>query len=93
MLDTSRLLASAGAEEEVGGACYHREYVRRIGRHPHRKRGERDDASRIRDDQLLGGRPGQARDCTAAVVDPFGNVLGVMYNPHYLEVLRAEEQG
>ncbi|GAB3448394.1 VOC family protein [Actinophytocola sediminis] len=25
---------------------------------------------------------------TASVVDPFGNVLGVMYNPHYLEILR-----
>lgn len=24
---------------------------------------------------------------TAAVVDPFGNVLGVMNNPHYLEIL------
>ncbi|MEU6757998.1 VOC family protein [Streptomyces sp. NPDC046685] len=24
---------------------------------------------------------------TASVVDPFGNVLGVMYNAHYLEVL------
>ncbi len=24
---------------------------------------------------------------TAAVVDPFGNVLGIMHNPHYLEVL------
>ncbi|GGL29849.1 hypothetical protein GCM10014719_34050 [Planomonospora parontospora subsp. antibiotica] len=24
---------------------------------------------------------------TASVVDPFGNVLGVMYNQHYLEVL------
>lgn len=24
---------------------------------------------------------------TASVVDPFGNVLGVMSNPHYLEVL------
>ena len=24
---------------------------------------------------------------TASVVDPFGNVLGVMYNPHYVEVL------
>ena len=24
---------------------------------------------------------------TAAVVDPFGNVLGVMTNPHYLQVL------
>jgi predicted enzyme related to lactoylglutathione lyase len=26
---------------------------------------------------------------TAAVVDPFGNVLGVMYNPHYLDVLAS----
>ena len=24
---------------------------------------------------------------TAAVLDPFGNVLGIMYNPHYLENL------
>jgi predicted enzyme related to lactoylglutathione lyase len=26
---------------------------------------------------------------TASVVDPFGNILGIMYNPHYLEVLGA----
>lgn len=26
---------------------------------------------------------------TAAVVDPFGNVIGVMQNPHYLEMLRT----
>ncbi|WFE49972.1 VOC family protein [Micromonospora sp. WMMD1155] len=26
---------------------------------------------------------------TASVVDPFGNVLGVMRNPHYLDVLAA----
>ena len=26
---------------------------------------------------------------TASVVDPFGNILGVMYNPHYLEILKA----
>jgi predicted enzyme related to lactoylglutathione lyase len=26
---------------------------------------------------------------TAAVLDPFGNVLGIMYNPHYLAVLQA----
>jgi predicted enzyme related to lactoylglutathione lyase len=25
----------------------------------------------------------------ASVVDPFGNILGVMYNPHYLEVLAS----
>ena len=26
---------------------------------------------------------------TAAVVDPFGNILGVMQNPHYLEILEG----
>jgi predicted enzyme related to lactoylglutathione lyase len=26
---------------------------------------------------------------TASVVDPFGNVLGVMSNPHYLEILAS----
>lgn len=26
---------------------------------------------------------------TASVVDPFDNVLGVMHNPHYLEVVNA----
>jgi predicted enzyme related to lactoylglutathione lyase len=29
---------------------------------------------------------------TASVVDPFGNILGIMYNPHYLEVLAASKQ-
>ena len=24
---------------------------------------------------------------TASVIDPFGNVLGIMYNAHYLEIL------
>jgi hypothetical protein len=24
---------------------------------------------------------------TASVVDPFGNVLGLMYNQHYLDIL------
>ncbi len=28
---------------------------------------------------------------TASVVDPFGNVLGVMSNPHYLDVLASAE--
>lgn len=27
---------------------------------------------------------------TASVVDPFGNVLGVMYNPHYVEQFGAK---
>ncbi|GAB09259.1 hypothetical protein GOARA_035_00150 [Gordonia araii NBRC 100433] len=26
---------------------------------------------------------------TATVADPFGNVIGLMYSPHYLEVLAA----
>jgi predicted enzyme related to lactoylglutathione lyase len=30
---------------------------------------------------------------TASVVDPFGNVLGVMNNPHYVEMLRATGRG
>ena len=29
--------------------------------------------------------PREAGFITAAVVDPFGNVLGIMYNPHWLE--------
>jgi predicted enzyme related to lactoylglutathione lyase len=28
---------------------------------------------------------------TASVVDPFGNVLGVMYNQHYLDVLSSRK--
>ncbi|RZU64045.1 putative enzyme related to lactoylglutathione lyase [Microterricola gilva] len=34
---------------------------------------------------------GDAGFVTASVVDPFGNVLGVMSNPHYLEVLAASQ--
>lgn len=26
---------------------------------------------------------------TASVVDPFGNILGIMYNAHYLQILNA----
>jgi predicted enzyme related to lactoylglutathione lyase len=29
---------------------------------------------------------------TASVVDPFGNVLGIMYNRHYLEILEARAE-
>jgi hypothetical protein len=29
---------------------------------------------------------------TASVVDPFGNILGLMYNRHYLEVLGATKK-
>ena len=31
--------------------------------------------------------PREAGFVTASVVDPFGNILGVMHNPHYLEML------
>jgi predicted enzyme related to lactoylglutathione lyase len=30
---------------------------------------------------------GQGRFVTASVVDPFGNILGIMTNKHYLEIL------
>ena len=29
---------------------------------------------------------------TATVVDPFGNILGIMYNPHYLDILGSSTQ-
>lgn len=29
---------------------------------------------------------------TASVIDPFGNVLGVMYNQHYLDILGASSK-
>ena len=30
---------------------------------------------------------GEAGFITASVVDPFGNILGIMYNPRFLEIL------
>jgi predicted enzyme related to lactoylglutathione lyase len=35
---------------------------------------------------------GESGFITASVVDPFGNVLGVMNNPHYLDVLAFTKQ-
>lgn len=35
--------------------------------------------------------PREAGFVTASVIDPFGNILGLMYNPHYLEVLNARK--
>jgi predicted enzyme related to lactoylglutathione lyase len=29
----------------------------------------------------------------ASVIDPFGNILGVMYNPHYREVVASQQEG
>jgi predicted enzyme related to lactoylglutathione lyase len=29
---------------------------------------------------------------TASLVDPFGNILGIMYNPHYLEILESTKK-
>ncbi len=43
----------------------------------------------------LGAKEYQARTdrgegfVTASVVDPFGNILGIMYNQHYLHVLES----
>lgn len=31
---------------------------------------------------------GQGRFVTASVIDPFGNILGIMTNKHYLEILQ-----
>jgi predicted enzyme related to lactoylglutathione lyase len=33
--------------------------------------------------------PREAGWVTASVVDPFGNVLGIVHNPHYLEMLAS----
>ena len=35
--------------------------------------------------------PREAGFITASVVDPFGNVLGIMFNPHYLEILDGKK--
>jgi hypothetical protein len=29
---------------------------------------------------------------TASVIDPFGNILGIMYNQHYLDVLSSSKK-
>jgi predicted enzyme related to lactoylglutathione lyase len=29
---------------------------------------------------------------TASAIDPFGNILGIMYNPHYLEILASSKR-
>lgn len=39
--------------------------------------------------QLAAPRDQGSGFITAAVIDPFGNILGVMYNPHYVQVLAA----
>lgn len=36
--------------------------------------------------------PREAGFITASVVDPFGNILGLMYNPHYLEILETSQK-
>ena len=37
-------------------------------------------------------RRGEEGFVTASVADPFGNVLGIMYNPHCLEVLGSTKK-
>ena len=47
---------------------------------------------------VMGAQPYQAVTergngfVTASVIDPFGNILGIMYNPHYLAVLDASKK-
>jgi predicted enzyme related to lactoylglutathione lyase len=36
--------------------------------------------------------PREAGFITASVIDPFGNILGVMYNPHYLEMMESKNK-
>jgi predicted enzyme related to lactoylglutathione lyase len=36
--------------------------------------------------------PREAGFITASVIDPFGNVLGIMHNPHYVEVLASSKK-
>ncbi|RSM71616.1 VOC family protein [Kibdelosporangium aridum] len=33
--------------------------------------------------------PREAGFVTASVIDPFGNILGIMYNPHYVDIRGA----
>lgn len=42
--------------------------------------------------QIEGSTERGAGFITASVVDPFGNILGIMFNPHYLQVLNAAKQ-
>ncbi len=42
--------------------------------------------------QLEAPRDRGAGFITASVVDPFGNILGIMYNPHYLQVLGSTKK-
>jgi hypothetical protein len=58
--------------------------------------GERRvDVCEITDHNAMDYQPPTNREkgfITAAVIDPFGNILGIMYNPHYLEVLRSSRK-
>jgi predicted enzyme related to lactoylglutathione lyase len=77
-----RRWAPSGATTETGGATMYWHV---------------DDLAETFDQLLkLGAREyepitpcGNAGFVTAAVVDPFGNVLGVMHNPHYVEMLET----
>jgi predicted enzyme related to lactoylglutathione lyase len=77
-----RRWAPSGATTETGGATMYWHV---------------DDLAETFDQLLkLGAREyepitpcGDAGFVTAAVVDPFGNVLGVLHNPHYVEMLET----
>lgn len=36
--------------------------------------------------------PREAGFITASVIDPFGNIVGLMHNPHYLAILQGEKE-
>ncbi|UYM06842.1 VOC family protein [Solicola gregarius] len=77
-----RRFAPAGASTEPGGAIMHW-HVDDLG-----SAVERLLSMGAREYEPITPR-GDSGFVTASVVDPFGNVLGVMSNPHYLEMLES----
>ncbi|MER7475207.1 hypothetical protein ABT351_31575, partial [Micromonospora sp. NPDC000018] len=56
----------------------------RLGRQP-QDRGGGDGRGNVVARDGTGEQDRGSGFVTATVVDPFGNLLGVMYNPHYVE--------
>ncbi|WP_245528868.1 VOC family protein [Beutenbergia cavernae] len=78
-----RRYAPAAAPREPGGAVMHWHVDDLEGTH------RRLLAMGATEYQPITEQGGGSGFVTAAVVDPFGNVLGIMHNPHYLEMLEA----
>ena len=77
-----RRFAPAGASTQPGGAIMHWHVDDLAGT------VERSLTMGAREYEPVTPR-GDTGFVTASVVDPFGNVLGLMTNPHYLEMLEA----